>query len=151
MRRLGCRNRLRPIPTEVRVRAGLRRMLPVASITVALIAIAPSWASTARAQLDPNRHGMRTVIAAGASTTSVGVRFTVRPVVLLVVAGDGSLAQIWTNLRTPPTAADLRSATVRSGSRSGPDVPASPALLAAAVHALGSARTHAGPGLVWST
>ena len=84
MRRLGYRNSVRRLPTASRHAVWVRRGWPVASIAVALIAIAPSWAGTTGTHPDPNRHGARTVDAAGGGTTSVVVRFTVRPVVLLV-------------------------------------------------------------------
>ena len=149
MRRLGYRNRVRRLPTASRHAVWVRRGWPVASIAVALIAIAPSWAGTTGTHLDPNRHGVRTVDAAGGGTTSVVVRFTVRPVVLLVAGRDGDLHQIWTNLRTRPTAAELDASVVRVGGESGPGAALTPALLAAARHALAGV-TFGTPGLVWS-
>lgn len=148
MRWLGYRNRGRRLPTVPRRRAWARRGWPVASVAVALIAIAPSWAGTTGAHPDPNRHGVRTVDAAGGGTTGVVVRFTVRPVVLLVASDEGALEQVWTNLRSAPTPAQLDTAVVRLGNESGAETALTPRLLVAARRAL-SDVAFGTPGLVW--
>src|SRR5436190_10329330 len=68
------------------------------AVVVMTIAIALPRVGTSEARIDPNRYGLRTVNAAGGSATTVAVRFTVRPVILLVVDGNGAPCELWTNI-----------------------------------------------------
>jgi hypothetical protein len=111
-------------------------------------AIALPGIGTSEARIDPNRYGLRTVSAAGGSVTTVAVRFTVRPVILLVVSGDGAPRELWSNVAGQPSAADLRALRVRVGDVRGSELAVTAALRSAAAVPL--ARAHWGTsGLVW--
>jgi hypothetical protein len=104
------------------------------------IAIALPRVGTSEARIDPNRYGLRTVSAAGGSAATVAVRFTVRPVIVLVVDGNGAACELWTNIPGRPTAAQLAGFRVRLGSVRGPDLALSRALRSAATTPLADAR-----------
>jgi hypothetical protein len=89
-------------------------------------ALALERTGTSQARLDPNRNGQRAVNAAGGSATSVAVRFTVRPVLVLVVGADGHPFELWTNLRTRPRASAPAVLLARRGSAGGPELPLTP-------------------------
>ena len=70
----------------------------------------------------------------------MAVRFTVRPVILLVVGADGAPRELWTNLPGRPTAAQLAGLRVRLGSAHVADLAISGALRSAAATPLEDAR-----------
>ena len=110
-------------------------------VIATVIALALPGPGTSGARIDPNRYGVRTVDAAGGSVaTSVTVRFTVRPVIVLVVDASGAPRELWTNLQQRPSAADLSGLRVREGSITGPELTVTPALRAAAAAPLAEAR-----------
>ena len=76
----------------------------------------------------------------GDSATTVAVRFTVRPVIVLVIDGNGAACELWTNIPGRPTAAQLAGFRVRLGSVRGPDLALSRALRSAATTPLSDAR-----------
>jgi hypothetical protein len=150
MRRLGYRNR---DPHEGRERAPRRSRRPSAAVftgavVVMTIAIALLGVGTSDARIDPNRYGLRTVNAAGGSAATVAVRFTVRPVIVLVVDAGGTPTQLWTNLPGRPTATQLAALTVRRGDVHGAALVTSRALLAAAEAPLAEA-SWGQQGCVW--
>ncbi|MDX6520687.1 MAG: hypothetical protein QOF08_1292 [Gaiellales bacterium] len=150
MRRLGYRNRN---THEGRARVPRKsRRKPAAMFTGAVVvmttAIALPGIGTSEARIDPNRYGLRTVSAAGGSVTTVAVRFTVRPVILLVVGRDGTPRELWSNVAGQPSAADLRALRVRVGDVHGADLAVTAALRSAAGVPLADARWGA-QGLVW--
>jgi hypothetical protein len=111
-------------------------------------ALALPGIGTSEARIDPNRYGLRTVSAAGGSVTTVAVRFTVRPVILLVVGDDGAPHELWSNITGQPSTADLRVLRVRLGDVHGADLAVTAALRSAAAVPL--ALAHWGTqGLVW--
>ena len=141
MRRLGYRNR---DPREGPDRVPRKSRRPAAAVftgavVVMTIAIAHLGVGTSEARIDPNTHGLRTVNAAGGSSTQVELRFTVRPVILLVVGADGAARELWTNVPGRPTGAELAALRVRVGSVHGRDLPLTDYLRAAAVVPLASA------------
>jgi hypothetical protein len=73
-------------------RAGGRRGRRFTGATAIAIALALPGVGTSAARIDPNRYGLRTVDAAGGSAATVAVKFTVRPVILLVVGGIVAVA-----------------------------------------------------------
>jgi hypothetical protein len=96
MRRLGYRNR-NPHEGPDRVPRKSRRSTAAAftgAEVVVTIAIALPGVGTSEARIDPNRYGLRTVSAAGGSAATVAVRFTVRPVIVVVVGGINHLESI---------------------------------------------------------
>ena len=142
MRRLGYRNRS-PHDGQNRVPLTSRRQLAAAltgAVVVMTIAIALPGIGTSEARIDPNTRGLRTVNAAGGSAATVAVRFTVRPVVLLVVDGRGAPVELWTNIPGRPSAADLAGLRVRLGNAGGADLPLTARLLAAAATPLADAN-----------
>ena len=112
-------------------------------------ALALGGTGTSQARLDPNRNGQRAVNAAGGSATSVAVRFTVGPVLVLVVAADGRPLELWTNLRGQPRPGRAPALLARRGSAGGPALPLTPALRRAALALAGAAR-FGRPGRIWS-
>jgi hypothetical protein len=78
--------------------------------------------------------------AGGSVANSVTVRFTVRPVIVLVVDANGAPRELWTNLQGRPSTADLTGLRVREGSIRGPELPVTPALRAAAAGPLAQAQ-----------
>jgi hypothetical protein len=150
MRRLGYRNR-NPHEGPDRVPRKSRRSTAAVftgAVVVMTIAIALPRVGTSEARIDPNRYGLRTVNAAGGSAATVAVRFTVRPVILLVVDGSGAPRELWTNIPGPPAAAELAGLNVRLGSVRGPDLPMSRAFRSAVSTPLADARWGE-PGRVW--
>jgi hypothetical protein len=150
MRRLGYRNRN---SHEGRARVPRKsRRKPAAvftgAVVVMTIAIALPGIGTSEARIDPNRYGLRTVSAAGGSVTTVAVRFTVRPVILLVVGSDGAPRELWSNVAGQPSRAELRALRVRLGDVHGTDLAVTDALRSAAEVPLAGAHWGA-PGLVW--
>jgi hypothetical protein len=118
-----------------------------AAITIAT-ALALPGIGTSAARIDPNRYGLRTVDAAGGSAATVAVKFTVRPVIVLVVDDAGRPSQLWTNISGRPTAAELRGLLVRRGTLRGAPVEPGADLPAQMRAVLASASwTH--QGLVW--
>jgi hypothetical protein len=121
----------------------------IGAMIASVIAIALPGPGTSGAQIDPNRYGVRTVDAAGGSVAnSVTVRFTVRPVIVLVVDAEGAPRELWTNLPGRPSAADLAGLRVREGSITGPGLTVTPALRAAAAAPLAAAHW-GGQGRIW--
>jgi hypothetical protein len=112
------------------------------------IAIALPGIGTSEARIDPNRYGLRTVSAAGGSAATVAVRFTVRPVILLVVDKGGARRELWTNLRGLPADSQLAGLRVRVGGVNGPRPPLTAALRSVAAAPLADAEWGR-PGLVW--
>jgi hypothetical protein len=112
-------------------------------------ALALGRSGTSQARLDPNRYGQRAVNAAGGSATSVAVRFTVRPVLVLVVGPDGRPLELWTNLRARRDAASGAVLLARRGGAGGPELPLTPRLRRAA-HELVAAASFGRPGRIWS-
>jgi hypothetical protein len=112
------------------------------------IAIALLRVGTLDARIDPNRYGLRTVNAAGGSAATVAVRFTVRPVIVLVVDAGGTPTQLWTNLPGRPTATQMAALTVRRGDVRGVALATSRALLSAAEVPLAEA-SWGQQGCVW--
>jgi hypothetical protein len=76
------------------------------------------------------------------------VRFTVRPVILLVVGSDGAPHELWTNIAGQPSTADLHALRVRVGDVHGTDLAVTAALRSAAAVPLAGAHWGA-QGLVW--
>ena len=112
-------------------------------------ALALEGTGTSQARLDPNRYGQRAVNAAGGSATSVAVRFTVRPVLVLVVRADGRPLELWTNLRARPAEGAPAVLLARRDSAAGPNVALTPELRRAARELVAAAR-FGDPGRVWS-
>jgi hypothetical protein len=119
------------------------------AVVILTIALALPGIGTSEARIDPNRYGLRTVDAAGGSSTTVEVRFTVRPVIVLVVGADGRPLQLWTNLPGRPAAEQTATLRVRQGSLHGRDLAVSSALRLAAAPALAAANWGR-PGLIWT-
>jgi hypothetical protein len=76
------------------------------------------------------------------------VKFTVRPVIVLVVDGTGRPIQLWTNIAGRPTSAELRGLLVRRGTPRGAPV-AMDDRLSAEARAVVAAASWGGQGLVW--
>jgi hypothetical protein len=114
------------------------------------IVIALPRVGTSEARIDPNRYGLRTVSAAGGSAATVAVRFTVRPVIVLVVDAGGAPRELWTNIPGRPTAAELTGLSVRLGSVHGVDLAMSGALRSAAETPVEDARWGK-QGRVWKS
>lgn len=109
LRRLGYRNR-DPHTDDGREPRKSRRSSEAVftgAVVVLTIAIALPGLGTSEARIDPNRYGLRTVDAAGGSSATVEVRFTVRPVILLVVDSAGRPLQLWTNIAGTPARSQL--------------------------------------------
>jgi hypothetical protein len=142
MRRLGYRNRNPHEGPDSVPRKSRRSTAAVftGAVVVMTIAIALPRVGTSEARIDPNRYGLRTVSAAGGSATTVAVRFTVRPVIVLVVDAGGTPRELWTNIRGRPTTAQLAGLRVRSGSLQGAELAISGALRSAATTPLEDAR-----------
>ena len=113
------------------------------------IALALPGTGTSEARIDPTRYGKRAVNAAGGSATTVAVRFTVRPVVVLVVDGRGRATELWTNLPGRPDADRPPRLLARAGSAGGRDLTLTPPLRAAAAAAIADAGW-GHQGLIWS-
>ena len=96
--------------------------------TAIVVALALPGVGTSAARIDPNRHGLRTVDAAGGSAAKVAVRFTVRPVIVLVVDSSGSPHQLWTNIPRRPTEAELDTVQARLETPGGRRVEIGPSL-----------------------
>ena len=96
------------------------------------IAIALPGIGTSEARIDPNRYGLRTVNLPGGNAATAALRFTVRPVIVLVVDGDGHARELWTNVLGRPMAADLAAVRVRLGSVRGAELALDGSLRAAA-------------------
>jgi hypothetical protein len=111
-------------------------------------ALALPGLGTSAARIDPNRYGLRTVDAAGGSAATVAVKFTVRPVIVLVVDAAGQPSELWTNLPRRPTASEWQGLLVRRGSPRGAAVEPSEGLLEEA-HAVLASASWGGQGLVW--
>ena len=142
MRRLGYRNR-NPHEGHDRVPRKSRRSTAAVftgAMVVMIIAIALPGVGTSEARIDPNRYGLRTVGAAGGSAASVAVRFTVRPVIVLVVDASGRPRELWTNIPGRPAAAELAGLRVRLGSVRSADLALSDALRSAAETPIEDAR-----------
>ena len=150
MRRLGYRNRNSHEGWNRVPRKSRRKPAAVftGAVVVMTTAIALPGIGTSEARIDPNRYGLRTVSAAGGSATKVAVRFTVRPVILLVVGSDGAPHELWTNIAGQPSTADLHALCVRVGDVRGTDLAVTAALRSAAVVPLADAHWGA-QGLVW--
>jgi hypothetical protein len=103
---------------------------------------------TPAARIDPNRYGLRTVDAAGGSAATVAVKFTVRPVIVLVVDGSGAARQLWTNIAGRPTAAELAAVQARLDTPRGRRVEIDPSLRAQLPAILASAGWGR-QGLIW--
>ena len=113
----------------------------IGAVIALVIASALPGPGTSGERIDPNRYGVRTVDAAGGSVAnSVTVRFTVRPVIVLVVDASGQPRELWTTLSGRPSAADLAGMRVRRGSIKGPELAVTPALRAAAAAPLAETR-----------
>jgi len=150
MRRLGYRNRS-PHEGPDRVPRKSRRSTAAVftgAVVVMTIAIALPRVGTSEARIDPNRYGLRTVSAAGGSAATVAVRFTVRPVIVLVVDSRGAPRELWTNIPGRPTAAELAGLSARLGGVHGAQLAMSGALRSAAQTPVEDARWGE-QGLVW--
>jgi hypothetical protein len=115
-----------------------------------IVALALPGVGTPDAHLDPNRHGVRTVKAAGDSVTDVTVSFTVRPVIVLVVDGSGRPVALWSNIGRRPTTGQLAALRVRRGTVRGRDLRMTPALRSSAAQALAQADWSR-RGRIWVT
>jgi hypothetical protein len=69
----------------------------------------------------------------------VTVSFTVRPVIAVVVDGDGRPLTVWSNLGHAPPAGQLARLRVRRGTLHGRELPLTPALRASTADALDAA------------
>jgi hypothetical protein len=103
---------------------------------IAIAALAHPGSGTSEARIDPNGHGVRTVDAAGGSATQVAVRFTVRPVVILVVNAEGLPKELWSNLGRAPSGEEIAGLRVRIGSLNGREAAATAEVRDAAASAL---------------
>jgi hypothetical protein len=151
MRWLSCRNRDPLTDTRPSPSFGARRIVgagALGAVIVAITALALPGIGTSEAHLDPNRYGVRTVDAAGGSVASVTVRFTVRPVIAVVVRGNGAPKEVWSNLGRTPSESELAAARFRSGAITGREISATPALLASAATAFAQSDWVA-HGLIW--
>jgi len=82
------------------------------------------------------------------SSSDVTVRFTVRPVIVLVVDDSGAPTQLWTNIPGTPTDAELAGVQARLGGPRGAPVMIDPALRAQLPAILAEAGWGR-QGLVW--
>lgn len=120
------------------------------AMILTIVALALPGVGTSEAHLDPNRHGVRTVKAAGGSVTDVTVSFTVRPVIVLVVDGSGRPVALWSNIGHRPTADQLAELRVRQGTIDGRDLRATPMMRSAAAPVLATADWSR-RGRIWVT
>jgi hypothetical protein len=148
-RRLGYRNRNPHMDDGREPRRSRRPARAVfTGATAIAIALALPGTGTSAARIDPNRYGLRTVNAAGGSAATVAVKFTVRPVIVLVVDRAGAPAQLWTNIPGRPTDAEAAAVVVRRATPRGQPAPLS-AALRAQLPAILAAAAWGHQGLIW--
>src|SRR5262245_48109893 len=133
---------------KARMTRGTPAALLAGPLVMVTFALALGGTGTSQARLDPNRNGQRAVNAAGGSAISVAVRFTVRPVLVLVVAADGRPLELWTNLRGQPRPGRAPVLLAWRGSAGGPALVLTPELRRVAQALAGVAR-FGRPGRIW--